>query len=258
MAAPVLVWGLGDQFRVLLPIMREASVFTTLGIDDTAEARATWVRDFPTLRNWTECQEWLVESGISAVDFVVAVSNPYGATRVAIAQHLEELGHQPVSVISSLSNISTSAVIGRGAQVMPRAFIHEYVNIHDQVIVNTAAVVEHDCVLEAGSEIGPGATLCGRVQVEKHAWVGAGAVVLPRLIIGRNAIVGAGAVVTRSVPPGQVLVGNPAIRLTGSQWDEGRRHTLERLRLVEQLGKNWAVTELLERERKLDSPGLDT
>ncbi len=121
---------------------------------------------------------------------------------------------------------------------MPRAFIHEYVSIDDQVIVNTGAVVEHDCVLEAGSEIGPGATLCGRVHVEEHAWVGAGAVVLPRLTVGRNAIVGAGAVVTRSVPPGHVMVGNPATRLPGSQWEEVPRDARERSRLFEQLGKN--------------------
>ena len=238
MATPILAWGLGDQFRVLLPIMRDAGAFTTVGIDDTAEARATWSGDFPTLRNWTECQEWLIKSGTSTVEFVVAVANPYGATRVAIARHLEQLGHRSFSVISSLSNISTSAVIGRGVQVMPRAFIHEYVSIDDQVIVNTGAVVEHDCALEAGSEIGPGATLCGRVHLEEHAWVGAGAVVLPRLTVGRNAIVGAGAVVTRSVPPGHVMVGNPAMRLPGSQWEEGARDARERSRLFDQLGKN--------------------
>ena len=34
--------------------------------------------------------------------------------------------------------------------------------------------------------------------------------ILPGLTIGAGAMVGAGAVVTRSVPPGAIVVGNPA------------------------------------------------
>ncbi len=199
---------------------------------------------FDTTR-WMERQEAMLTSarlgvplGFTNLPLLVGVANPYGATRVAIARHLEQPGHRPFSVISSLSNISTSAVIGRGAQVMPRAFIHEYVSIDGQVIVNTGAIGQHDCVLEAGSEIGPGATLCGRVHVEEQAWVGVGAVVLPGLTVGRNAIVRAGAVVTRSVPPSQVLVGNPATRLPGSQREEVPRDARELSNIFEQLGKN--------------------
>jgi sugar O-acyltransferase (sialic acid O-acetyltransferase NeuD family) len=234
-SSPVLAWGLGDQFRVMLPIMRAAGVYTSVGIDDTINARSTWKDDFPTLRNWSECQAWLRASGFSTVDFVIGVANPYGATRVALALHLEQLGHRPLQVISKLSKISASADLGSGSQIMPMAFIHEYVSTKEQVIVNTGAVVEHDCVLEAGSEIGPNATLCGRVHVDGNAWVGAGAVVLPRLTIGKNAIVGAGAVVTRSVPPGHVVAGNPARRLLDSDWDGMSRESREGDRLLAQL-----------------------
>lgn len=235
MSSPVLAWGLGDQFRVMLPIMRAAGVYTSVGIDDTVKSRATWKDDFPTLKNWSECQAWLRASGIFTVDFVIGVANPYGATRVAVARHLEQLGHRPLQVISELSKISASADLGTGSQIMPLAFIHEYVSTKEQVIVNTGAVVEHDCVLEAGSEIGPNATLCGRVHVDENAWVGAGAVVLPRLTIGRNAIVGAGSVITRSVPPGHVVAGNPARRLIGSPWDGVSREAREAARLEAQL-----------------------
>ena len=48
------------------------------------------------------------------------------------------------------------------------------------------------------------------VVIGDNAWLGGGAVVLPGVTIGADAVVGAGSVVTRDVPPGVLVVGNPA------------------------------------------------
>jgi dTDP-4-dehydrorhamnose 3,5-epimerase-like enzyme len=50
--------------------------------------------------------------------------------------------------------------------------------------------------------------------IENGAAVGANATVLPGIRIGKKAMVGAGAVVTHNVPPGAIVIGNPA-RITG-------------------------------------------
>jgi acetyltransferase-like isoleucine patch superfamily enzyme len=54
----------------------------------------------------------------------------------------------------------------------------------------------------------------GHVVVEDHAYMGAGVVIKDGsnkpVVIGRGAVVGMGAVVTKSVPPGETVVGNPA------------------------------------------------
>jgi len=80
----------------------------------------------------------------------------------------------------------------------------------DACIVNSGAIVEHECRLGHGVHVAPGAVLTGCVTVEDHAFVGAGAVVLPRLRIGRGAVVGAGAVVIEDVASGTVVAGVPA------------------------------------------------
>src|SRR6202042_3994227 len=46
--------------------------------------------------------------------------------------------------------------------------------------------------------------------IKKGASIGSGATILSNLTIGENAIVGAGSVVTGDVPPGSIVVGNPA------------------------------------------------
>lgn len=48
------------------------------------------------------------------------------------------------------------------------------------------------------------------IRICRGAFIGAGAIILPGVVVGEGAVVGAGAVVTKSVPAGEVAVGNPA------------------------------------------------
>jgi maltose O-acetyltransferase len=48
------------------------------------------------------------------------------------------------------------------------------------------------------------------VVIEDYVWIGMGAMILPGVRLGRGAVVGARAVVSKSVPPGAIVVGNPA------------------------------------------------
>ena len=48
------------------------------------------------------------------------------------------------------------------------------------------------------------------IHIDDNVWIGGGAIVLPGVRIGRDSVVGAGAVVTKDVPPGVLVVGNPA------------------------------------------------
>jgi UDP-perosamine 4-acetyltransferase len=103
---------------------------------------------------------------------------------------------------------------------MPAAILHSDVEIGDQCIINTRALVEHDCVLEDGVEIGPGAVLCGRVHIGKNSWIGANATIKQRLIIGENSIIGAGSVVVTDIPSNVVAVGVPAKVISENQKHE--------------------------------------
>ena len=77
--------------------------------------------------------------------------------------------------------------------------------------INTAAVIEHDCVLEDFTHVAPNTTLTGGVSVGEGTLVGAGTVVLPGIKIGKWVTVGAGSVVTKDQLPDYAVVhGNPA------------------------------------------------
>jgi maltose O-acetyltransferase len=52
------------------------------------------------------------------------------------------------------------------------------------------------------------------VRIGRHVWIGGGAMLLPGISVGDDAVIGAGAVVTRDVPPGAMVAGNPARRIS--------------------------------------------
>lgn len=110
----------------------------------------------------------------------------------------------------------------------------------NRVMVNAGAYLsgEGGLILEEEVLVGPGAKILsaghkidgppvsifghsltyGRICIRQGAWIGAGAIVREGVTVGRGAVVGAGSVVTRDVPPGAVVVGNPARFL---RWRKG-------------------------------------
>lgn len=81
-------------------------------------------------------------------------------------------------------------------------------------------VIGNNCVLTGCSILGHDAStnmalgiresLRQEVVIEDNCFIGFGAIVLMGVRIGSGSIVGAGAVVSKDVPPGSVVVGNPA------------------------------------------------
>ena len=66
-------------------------------------------------------------------------------------------------------------------------------------IINTKALVEHECVVGDFAHIAVGAVLCGQVVVGEGAFVGANATVIQCREIGSNEIVPAGEVVRKNM-----------------------------------------------------------
>lgn len=109
-------------------------------------------------------------------------------------------------------SVGTNAVLEFGNRIGSRVRIHstcflEMTTIEDDVFVGPGVVFTDDphpahC---------PRYTDCRRgAVVRRLARIGANATILPGVEIGENALVGAGSVVADDVPPGAVVVGNPA------------------------------------------------
>ena len=79
-----------------------------------------------------------------------------------------------------------------------------------QNVLNTAAIVTHDTVLDRDCCISLQATIGGAARIGERSYVGMGAQVREQVSIGKSTIVGMGAVVTKDIADGVVCTGNPA------------------------------------------------
>ena len=111
---------------------------------------------------------------------------------------------------------------------MAGAIIQPGARIGRNVLVNTRAVVEHDCQIGDHCHIAPGAVLCGGVSVGEGAHVGAGAIVLGGVKLGAGSVVAAGAVVAKDVEAGVLCRRRPGIARMNGVFVVARRHGLDR------------------------------
>lgn len=84
-----------------------------------------------------------------------------------------------ISALDPTASISSLAKIGGGVVIFPNAVVNASSQIEENVIINTAAVIEHDVKIGAGSHICPGAMVLGGAEIGNNCIIGAGAVILP-------------------------------------------------------------------------------
>lgn len=161
--------------------------------------------------------DYIKDKNKDEIGFIVTIGNDKtcekAKARREISEFLIKQGLRPVKTIHHTAFVDKNVEIGEGIQILAGAKVISKTKIGNYCIINTGASVDHECILEDGSEVGPGAVLCGCVYIGENSWVGANATVLPRIKIGANSVVGAGAVVTKDIPSGVVVIGNPAREL---------------------------------------------
>ncbi|MBP7699060.1 MAG: acetyltransferase [Saprospiraceae bacterium] len=119
--------------------------------------------------------------------------------------------NKPINLIHPSAIISKTAIISdNGILIMPNVVINAFSQISEGVILNTSAVIEHECSIGSFAHIAPGVVLCGNVNIGDNTFIGANSVVKQGVIIGDNVTIGAGAVVISNIPNNCTVVGNPA------------------------------------------------
>ena len=107
-----------------------------------------------------------------------------------------------LTLVHSAAWVDPDAKLGAGTVVFAGAIIQPGSVLGEHVIVNTNANVDHDCVVKDFVHIAPGVHLGGDVQVDEGAFLGIGISAIPGLKVGPWTTVGAGTAVVHNLPEG--------------------------------------------------------
>jgi acetyltransferase-like isoleucine patch superfamily enzyme len=186
----------------------------------------------------------VVGDGCKILDYAVVGKQPTLSPRSTAKQdELPPLELGPGTIVSTGAIVFAGSRLGARVIVGDQACVRERCEIGDDVVIGRGSLVENDTTVGARTKIQAMvyvtayATLeeevflapcvqtsndnfMGRTErrhalkkgptIRRGARVGVGAVLCPAVEIGVEAFVGAGAVVVKDVPPGVVVVGNPA------------------------------------------------
>jgi len=114
------------------------------------------------------------------------------------------------SLVDPTAFVSRSARLGRGCVIYPHCFVGANAILEDRVFVLAGCVINHDDVLGRSTVLASGVTVAGAVQVGRDCYLGQRSTIRQQLCVGDGSTIGMGAVVIRDVPPGAVMIGNPA------------------------------------------------
>jgi acetyltransferase-like isoleucine patch superfamily enzyme len=130
-------------------------------------------------------------------------SNRYKLTNKGAAIHeTAEIGEAIIDGKIKLLSIGKESFLGRVKIAMhDELIIGERVCINDGVEILTASHNVYDPEWKH---------VKSKIIIEDYVWIGTGAMILPGVVLGRGAVIGARAVVSKSVPAGNIVVGNPA------------------------------------------------
>ncbi|MEW5739572.1 MAG: acetyltransferase [Myxococcota bacterium] len=201
---PVLVFGAGGHGRVVAEVVQSAG-HVVEGFVDDGVASGERVLGLPVLGN----ADWLSRQNPR----VVALGIGDNRRREAVASALLVQGHRPGTFVHSKAWVSPTAQLGAGTVVMANVSVNAEARVGMGVILNTACVVEHECVVADFAHVSPNATLGGQARVGARTHIGIGATVLNLATVGDDCVIGGGAVVLKHVESGVTAVGVPARRL---------------------------------------------
>lgn len=199
----VLIVGGGGHAKVVIEVFRSAG-HEPAGVLDphTSEHHVLGV---PVLGGDDRAQQLFKDGYLHAH---VAIGE--NALRQRIGDRLKEMGFGLMNALHPSAVVSPSAELGVGIAVMANAVINAKACVSDFVIVNTGAIVEHDCLVGVGTHVAPRSVMGGNVVLEGCVLFGIGAVARPLSRVGARAVVGAGSVIIGTIDADSIVAGNPA------------------------------------------------
>ncbi len=194
----VIVYGGGGHGKTIIDMLRTLGVYSIEGIIDDGLEVGRSIMGVPVLGGAESLYSVYSKGVQQAINAVGGIGNI--SIRIEIFKKLAAAGFSCPALVHPSAMVETSSVLEAGTQVFSKAYVGSEARVSFGCIVNTGAIISHDCVLGPYSNISPGAILAGEVSVGEGALIGMGATINLQVRVGAGARIGNGATVKADVP----------------------------------------------------------
>ena len=208
---PLIILGLGGNSLGALDAALEArraglASWQVMGfLDDRPQPDGAKFHGFPILGRLDDAWRFTDASFVNGIGGVQSFRNrPDFIARTGLPPE------RFATVVHPRATVSPLARVGIGCILLANSVVCAEAVVGDHVVVLENSVVNHNVTAGDHTLIAASVSISGFVAIEPETYIGCGSTIRQQVRIGRGALVGMGSVVLNDVPPGQVVVGNPA------------------------------------------------
>lgn len=196
----VILVGAGGHSLSLAEFAKEV-IAGYIANEENPEMSSEWLGSDEDAKHW-------IDKGKNFHMAFVYSGLPLMTSRRKLLDKYEELGAKFVSLVSPTAIITANSTIGEGSAIMTGTIINR-ATLGKHVIVNSGAIIEHDCLIGENTFIGPGAVIGGFTEIGDNCFIGLGAKIGNGLKIGDNVTIAMGATVSRNLTEPGIYHGLP-------------------------------------------------
>lgn len=196
----IIIFGGGGHGKTVIDLVRAMGTYRIVGVIDDSLPAGSEVLGIPVLGGSKDLVEWQNRGVRLAINAVGGIGNV--DVRLRIFDLLAKTGFVCPSIVHPSAVVEQSAFLEAGVQVFAHAYVGSAARVGFGTVINTGAIVHHDCVIGQVVNLSPGATLAGNVRVEDYAQIGMRATVNLQITVGTRALLGNGCTVKANVPAG--------------------------------------------------------
>ena len=196
----LLLAGGGGHCRAVIEVIERTGRWRIAGIVDPGFGTLAEVSGYPVLGRDEDLPALRRDIGFALVTIGQIRTS---AVRRRLSALLVQAGFGLATIVSPRAEVSVRASLCEGVTVMHFAAIGPCAQIGANTIINSRALVEHDCRIGAYCHISTAVTLNGGVVVGDDSFVGSGSVLRENVVIGQGRVIGMGSQIRASDVPGK-------------------------------------------------------
>ena len=205
--------GAGDTGREIVDLVRRINSFLKVPewivrgfIDDDESKLGCYLEGIPVLGSIEYINDLKSKAYV-----ICSVGN--SKIKEELILRIDNKNVEFATLIDPSATICNGASIEEGSFVFPGVVLAINTKIGKHVYLSTNCSIGHDTVISDYSSVFPGVNVSGKVNVMNNTVLGTGAIIIQGLTIGSGVTIGAGSVVIRDIDQPGVYVGSPVRRI---------------------------------------------